>query len=76
MERFESNGLKVGAGKLIHMEQEKEAGFYTGHDGKTCFTNNVEYMTSGQVGVQGHEGDNASVKNDDLMEATSRREGK
>ena len=33
IDRFEENGLKVIAGKLIHMDQAKAAGFYAEHEG-------------------------------------------
>ena len=46
IDRFESNDLKIVAGKLIHMDQPKAAGFYAEHDGKPFFANLVEYMTS------------------------------
>ena len=71
IDRFESNGLKVVAGKLIHMDQDKAAGFYAEHDGKPFFTNLVEYMTSAPVFVQVLEGENAILKNRDLMGATN-----
>ena len=71
IERFESNDLKVVAGKLIHMDKVKAAGFYAEHDGKPFFTNLVEYMTSAPVFVQVLEGDNAILKNRELMGATN-----
>ena len=71
IDRFESNNLKVIAGKLIHMDQDKAAGFYAEHDGKPFFANLVEYMTSAPVFVQVLEGDNAILKNRELMGATN-----
>ena len=71
IERFEENGLKIVAGKLIHMSKEKAAGFYAEHDGKPFFPNLVEYMTSAPVFVQVLEGDNAISKNRELMGATN-----
>ena len=71
IERFEENGLKIVAGKLIHMSKEKAAGFYAEHDGKPFFPNLVEYMTSAPVFVQVLEGDNAVSKNRELMGATN-----
>ena len=69
--RFEENGLKVVAGKLIHMDQAKAAGFYAEHEGRPFFPNLVEYMTSAPVFVQVLEGDNAVIKNRELMGATN-----
>ena len=71
IDRFEENGLKVVAGKLIHMDRGKAAGFYAEHEGKPFFLKLVEYMTSAPVFVQVLEGDNAVLKNRDLMGATN-----
>ena len=71
IDRFEENGLKVVAGKLIHMDQAKAAGFYAEHEGRPFFPNLVEYMTSAPVFVQVLEGDNAVLKNIELMGATN-----
>ena len=71
IDRFEENGLKVVAGKLIHMDQAKAAGFYAEHEDRPFFQNLVEYMTSAPVFVQVLEGDNAVLKNRELMGATN-----
>jgi nucleoside-diphosphate kinase len=71
IDRFEESGLKIIAGKLIHMDKEKAAGFYAEHDRKPFFPNLVEYMTSAPVFVQVLEGDNAVTKNRELMGATN-----
>ena len=71
IDRFEENGLKVIAGKLIPMDQAKAAGFYAEHEGRPFFPNLVEYMTSAPVFVQVLEGDNAVLKNRELMGATN-----
>ena len=71
IDRFEENGLKVVAGKLIHMDQARASGFYAEHEGRPFFPNLVEYMTSAPVFVQVLEGDNAILKNRELMGATN-----
>ncbi|MDG2347742.1 MAG: nucleoside-diphosphate kinase [SAR86 cluster bacterium] len=71
IDRFEENDLKVVAGKLIHMNETKAAGFYAEHEGRPFFPNLVEYMTSAPVFVQVLEGDNAVLKNRKLMGATN-----
>jgi nucleoside-diphosphate kinase len=71
IDRFEESGLKVVAGKLIHMDQAKAAGFYAEHEGRPFFPNLVEYMTSAPVFVQVLEGDDAVLKNRELMGATN-----
>mgnify|MGYP000673992029 CR=1 FL=1 len=74
IDRFEENGLKVVAGKLIHMDETKAAGFYAEHKGRPFFDNLVQYMTSAPVFVQVLEGDNAVLKNRELMGATNPNE--
>ena len=71
IDRFEENDLKVVAGKLIHMNETKAAGFYAEHEGRPFFPNLVEYMTSAPVFVQVLEEDNAVLKNRELMGATN-----
>ena len=43
IDRFESNDLKVVAGKLIHMNQAKAAGFYAEHDGKPLTVEDIKF---------------------------------
>tara|TARA_B100000795_G_scaffold250531_1_gene218799 strand:- start:94 stop:513 length:420 start_codon:yes stop_codon:yes gene_type:complete len=71
IDRFETNGLKVVAGKLMHMDQSKVAGFYAEHKERPFFPSLVEYMTSAPVFVQVLEGENAVLKNRELMGATN-----
>ena len=71
IDRFEQNGLKIVAGKLMHMDAAKAAGFYTEHEGRPFFPSLVEYMTSAPVFVHILEGDNAVLKNRELMGATN-----
>jgi nucleoside-diphosphate kinase len=53
------------------MDKAKAAGFYAEHEGRPFFPNLVEYMTSAPVFVQVLEGDNAVLKNRELMGATN-----
>jgi len=71
IDRFESSGLKVVAGKLIQMDGAKAAGFYAEHKERPFFPSLVEYMTSAPVFVQVLEGENAVLKNRELMGATN-----
>ncbi|MBD63253.1 MAG: nucleoside-diphosphate kinase [Gammaproteobacteria bacterium] len=71
IDRFENNNLKIVAGKLIHMDRAQASGFYAEHEGKSFFPNLVEYMTSAPVFVQVLEGENAVIKNRELMGATN-----
>jgi len=65
--RFESNGLKLVAAKLIHLNDELASGFYAEHEGRPFFEDLKKFMTSGPVFVQVLEGKNAISLNRELM---------
>lgn len=69
--RFEAANLKIVASKMIHMSKEQAEGFYAEHNGRPFFAALVEFMTSGPVMVQALEGENAIVKNREIMGATN-----
>jgi nucleoside-diphosphate kinase len=68
--RFEAAGLKVIASKMVHLSRREAEGFYAVHKGRPFFNDLCEFMCSGPVMVQVLEGDNAILKNRDLMGAT------
>jgi nucleoside-diphosphate kinase len=68
--RFEGSGLKVVAAKMLHLSRAQAEGFYAVHRQRPFFNDLVSFMISGPVMVQVLEGDNAIVKNRDLMGAT------
>ena len=68
--RFENAGLKVIAARMIHLSRAEAAGFYAVHRERPFFKDLVDFMISGPVMVQVLEGDNAIMKNRDLMGAT------
>ena len=68
--RFESNGLKIVAARMMRLSRAEAEGFYAVHRGKPFFEPLVEFMISGPVMVQVLEGENAIQKNRDLMGAT------
>ncbi|SDL35785.1 nucleoside diphosphate kinase [Modicisalibacter muralis] len=72
--RFEKAGLKVVAAKMLHLSKEQAEGFYAEHKDRGFFGDLVGFMTSGPVLVQVLEGDDAIVKNRDLMGATNPQE--
>jgi nucleoside-diphosphate kinase len=72
--RFESNGLKIVAAKLIHLNDELASGFYAEHEGRPFFEDLKKFMTSGPVFVQVLEGENAVALNRQLMGATNPKE--
>ena len=68
--RFESNGLKIVASRMIHLSRSEAEGFYAVHRERPFFKDLVEFMMSGPVMVQALEGENAVAKNRELMGAT------
>src|SRR5207302_8349223 len=68
--RFEQAGLSIVAARMLHLSQREAEGFYAVHRERPFFKDLVEFMTSGPVMIQVLEGDNAIVKNRDLMGAT------
>ena len=70
-QRFEENNLKIVASKMVHLTKEKAEGFYSIHKDKPFFPKLVEFMTSGPVMVQVLEGEDAILKNREIMGATN-----
>ena len=68
--RFEGAGLKVVAGRLVHLSAAEAGQFYAVHKERPFFKDLVEFMISGPVFVQVLEGEDAIAKNRDLMGAT------
>ncbi|HET7569786.1 MAG TPA: nucleoside-diphosphate kinase [Gammaproteobacteria bacterium] len=69
--RFEKNGLRIIAAKMLHLSRREAEQFYAVHKERPFFTALVEFMTSGPVLVQVLEGDNAIAKNREVMGATN-----
>ncbi len=70
IQRFEKAGLKVVAAKMLHLSRPQAEGFYAVHKERSFFGELVDFMISGPVVVMVLEGDNAMMKNRDLMGAT------
>jgi nucleoside-diphosphate kinase len=68
--RFEAAGLKVVAARMIQLSRADAEAFYAVHKGRPFFNDLVSFMVSGPVMVQALEGENAVIKNRDLMGAT------
>ncbi|MDP1734983.1 MAG: nucleoside-diphosphate kinase [Sulfuritalea sp.] len=68
--RFETNGLKIVASRMIHLSRQDAEGFYAVHKERPFFKDLVEFMISGPVMVQVLQGEGAVAKNRDLMGAT------
>ena len=68
--RFEKAGLTIVAAKLVHLSKAEAEGFYAVHKARPFFNDLVKYMTSGPVVLQVLEGENAVLKNREIMGAT------
>ncbi|MGY8815527.1 MAG: nucleoside-diphosphate kinase [Gammaproteobacteria bacterium] len=68
--RFEKAGLVVVAAKMMRLDEEKSGQFYAEHKERPFYGELVAFMSSGPVIVQVLEGENAIIKNRDLMGAT------
>ena len=68
--RFEKAGLRVVASKMVELSEREAAGFYAEHSERGFFKDLVAFMVSGPVMVQVLEGENAILRNRELMGAT------
>jgi nucleoside-diphosphate kinase len=68
--RFEAAGLTIVAAKLTQLSKAEAEGFYAVHKARPFFNDLVAYMTSGPVVLQVLEGENAVLKNREIMGAT------
>jgi nucleoside-diphosphate kinase len=73
LKRFESNGLKVAALKIIHLSKRQAQGFYAVHRERPFFDSLTDFMSSGPCVVLILEGAGAIEKNRRLMGATDFR---
>jgi nucleoside-diphosphate kinase len=69
--RFESNGLRVVAMKMIRMDKDEAKGFYAVHKERPFFGSLTDFMSSGPCVVMALEGEGAIAKNRELMGATN-----
>ena len=72
--RFEKANLKIIKAMMVHLSKEEAEGFYAVHKERPFFNDLVTFMTSGPVMIQALEGDNAVLKNRELMGATNPKE--
>ena len=68
--RFEASGLKIVAAKMCHMSRREAEQFYGVHKDRPFFKALVDFMISGPVMVQALQGEDAILKNRELMGAT------
>ncbi|AMW35579.1 nucleoside-diphosphate kinase [Haematospirillum jordaniae] len=69
--RFEDSGLRIVAQKRLRLTRDQAEGFYAVHRERSFFPDLVSFMMSGPVVVQVLEGENAVLKNREIMGATN-----
>ena len=71
IDRFETNGLRVVAMKRVQLSQTQAEAFYATHKARPFYNDLVNFMISGPVVIQVLSGENAVLKNRDIMGATN-----
>lgn len=74
--KLEDGGLKVVAQKKIQLTQKMAEEFYVVHKERPFYNDLVSFMISGPVVVQVLEGEDAVLKNREIMGATNPDEAK
>ncbi len=69
--KFEENGLRIVAQKRVKLTRKQAEGFYAEHKERPFFGELVEFMISEPVVLQVLEGENAVMKNREIMGATN-----
>jgi len=69
--KLEEGGLRVVASRRVHWDTAMAEKFYGIHADKPFFGELVEFMSSGPIVMQVLEGENAVLKNREIMGATN-----
>lgn len=69
--RFEKADLKIVAARMLHLNKKQAEEFYGVHKERPFFNDLVSFISSGPVLVQVLEGENAILRNRELMGATN-----
>jgi nucleoside-diphosphate kinase len=69
--RFEQENLRIAAVRKIHMSKREAEGFYAVHSERPFFGELTEFMSSGPCVVMVLEGENAILRNREIMGATN-----
>jgi nucleoside-diphosphate kinase len=69
--RLEQAGLRIVAMRRMQLTKEQAQRFYAVHSDKAFYESLCEYMSSGPVVVQVLSGENAVLKNREVMGATN-----
>ena len=69
--RFEKNGLKIAALKMVKLAKKDAEGFYIVHKDRPFYGSLTDFMSRGPVVLMVLEGENAIAKNREIMGATN-----
>jgi nucleoside-diphosphate kinase len=70
-QRFEQAGLRIVAQKRLQLSEAQAKSFYAVHAARPFYGDLVSFMISGPVVVQVLEGENAVLRNREIMGATN-----
>ena len=70
IDRFEKANLRPIAMKMVHLSKKDGEAFYAVHTGKPFFEALTSFISSGPIVVMVLEGENAVLKNREIMGAT------
>ena len=73
---LETVGLKIVAQKMVHLSEDQAKKFYAEHSERPFFGSLISYMTSAPVVLQVLKGENAVLKNREIMGATNPEDAK
>ena len=72
--RFETNGLKIIASKMVWLSPQEAGQFYAVHKERPFYGDLVKFMISGPVMIQVLEGEEAIRRHREIMGATNPKE--
>ncbi|MBF8258203.1 MAG: nucleoside-diphosphate kinase [Actinobacteria bacterium] len=68
--RFEKEGIRVVAMRMLHLGKKQAEGFYAVHRERPFFSSLTDFMSSGPIVVMVLEGDDVIARNRKIMGAT------
>jgi nucleoside-diphosphate kinase len=69
--KLEEGGLRVVASRMVRLTESQARAFYAVHKDRPFYGDLVKFMTEGPVVVQVLEGENAVLRNREIMGATN-----
>jgi nucleoside-diphosphate kinase len=68
--RFEKEGIRIVAIRMLHLTKRQAEGFYVVHRDRPFFSSLTEFMSSGPIVVMVLEGEDVIARNRKIMGAT------